>query len=115
MVSSDTAGTRSPATYFRNQNNLAARLQFGLIGILKNLAIDRHSHTFLNLAAETRVSFFQLPDELPECGRLHFEFGLATGELVARPARSDYDFRQANSFSGGIERRADDRWGHRQM
>ena len=61
---------------------------------------------FLDLAAETGVFLLQLANELAKRGRLHIELGLATGELVARPARGDDDFRQTNSFSSGIERRA---------
>ena len=109
MVSSVMAGIMSAATYFRNENNLAARFQFDVIGILKDLAIDRDGHAFLDLRSQPRVFLIQFSDELPERGCLHIELGLATGELVARPARSNYDFRHMSSFSGGIERRADNR------
>ena len=97
----------SAATYFRDENNLAAGFQFDVIGVLEDLTIDSDGHAFLDLSAEPGVFNIQFPDELPERGRFHIELGLATSELMARPARGDYDFRQTNSFSGGIERRAD--------
>jgi hypothetical protein len=103
------AGILSAATYFRDKNDLAAGFQFDVIGVLEYLAIDRDGHAFLDLRSQPRVFLFQFSDQLPERGCFYIELGLATGKLMARPARSNYDFRQTNSFSSGIERRADNR------
>ena len=101
--------TMSPATYFWNQNNLAPRLQLNRISILENLAIDRDSHALLDLRPQTGKPALQLQHQPPERGRFHVELGPATGELVAGPARSERDFRQAVLFTGCGNRRQDSR------
>jgi hypothetical protein len=100
----------SAATYFRNENNFAAGFQLDLIGVLKDLTVDGDGHTFLDLASETRVISFQFDNELPKRGCFQFELGLATSELVARPAGRDNDFRQLASFFSGVQRRQDLWW-----
>src|SRR5277367_5186610 len=98
MTNSETAFMALTAAYFRDQNNFAAGFQFDLVSILEYLAVDRDRHAFLNLIAEARIVSLQLADKLPERCRFHFELGLATSELVTRPARGDDDFRQSRSF-----------------
>src|ERR1700689_4447135 len=103
MVSSDTTGTVSAATNLWDEHDFAARFQLNLVGVLEYLPIDRDGHAFLDLLAETRIFAFQLANKLTECRGFEFELGLATGELVARPARGDDNFRQLTSLPSGVE------------
>jgi hypothetical protein len=76
----------SAATNLWNEHDFASGLQFNLVGVLKNLAVNGDGHAFLDVTAEARIFFIQLPHELAERGGFYIELGLATSELVARPA-----------------------------
>src|SRR3954449_10719816 len=77
----------------RNQIDLAARLQFRSIRILKYLAVDSDRHAFLDLLAQAGKAPFQFQNQPAEVGRLHLEFRLTVGELPGGGTRGEDDLR----------------------
>src|SRR5690349_2504796 len=73
----------------RDQHNLALRAQLRRVRVLKDLAVDSHRHSLLNLLAQARVATVQLQDQATEGRRRHLELRLAAGEPTASVARDD--------------------------
>ena len=68
---------RSAAADLWDQVDLAVGLERGQIGVLVDLAVDRHRHALLDLMAEAGIAAIELKDEAAEIVRLDVELGLA--------------------------------------
>lgn len=79
----------STAADLGDQVNLAIGVERRQIGVLVDLAVDRHGHPLLDLMAEAGIAALKLDDEAAEIGRLNIELGQPAGESAGCLARDD--------------------------
>src|SRR5271170_1134403 len=82
----------SAAADLGDQVDFAVGVERGEIGVLKDLAVDRHRHAFLDLMAEAGIAAFELKNKATKVVRLHVELGYAAGE-PARRLTGNHDMR----------------------
>src|ERR1700679_1017168 len=80
-----------PATDLRDQHHFAIGAELRGVGVLEDLAVDRHGHAFLDLPRKAWEAFLQFKHQAAEGGRRNLEIRLATGEALAGGTR-DQDF-----------------------
>src|SRR5437870_6899106 len=84
---------------FWGSEDPAVGVERGEIGVLEDLAVDRHRHALLDLAPEAGVAAIELQDHPAEIVRLHLELGLPAGEPAGRLAGDD-DARHVSAPAG---------------
>src|SRR6266566_679010 len=79
----------SAAADLRDQHDLAVGVELGLVGVLEDLAVDRHRHALVDLMAEAGKATLQLGDQPAHRVRLDVELGLPAGEAAGSRAGDD--------------------------
>src|SRR3984893_13439882 len=79
----------SAAADFGDQVDFAVGVERDEVGVLEDLAVDRHRHAFVDLAAETGKAAVELQYHAAEIVRLHLELGHAAGKPAGGLARDD--------------------------
>src|SRR6516162_9279054 len=100
-VSGSRTFMRSAAADLRDQIDLAVGAQRGEVGVLKDLAVNRHRHALLDLAAETREPAVELEHHPAESVCLHLQLGQPAGEPAGCLAR-EMDARHRSESPNGV-------------
>src|SRR5580658_8226251 len=79
----------SPAADFGDEKNLAVGGQLFEIGVLIDLAVDRHRHPLVDLLPEAGIAPIELKDQAPHVVRLDIELALPAGEPAGIRAGDD--------------------------
>src|SRR5439155_26338550 len=70
----------------------------GRVGVMEDLAVDRHRHALVDLMAEPRKAALELGDQAAHRVRLDVELGLPAGEAAGRRP-GDHDVRHGFRLS----------------
>src|SRR5438105_8869677 len=79
----------STAADLRDQHDLAVGLERGLVGVLKDLAVDRDRHPLVDLMAKSGEAPVELGDHAAHRIGLDLDLGLPAGEAAGGRAGDD--------------------------
>src|SRR5438067_331913 len=79
----------STAADLRDQHDLAVGLERGLVGVLKDLAVDRDRHPLVDLMAKAGEAPVELGDHAAHRIGLDLDLGLPAGEAAGGRAGDD--------------------------